>query len=113
MEAMNVVLAMDLARGSGVATHFLIGVADRATRNWLVSRSVMAASFVAQRIRAGARFEACCIGKRGPDLVLQSLGDGSEAVVMARRAGGGFTLKDMPPCGDSAGSGPFRGGKPV
>lgn len=113
METMNVVLAVDCDPRTGFATNFLIGVADRAIRNWLETPSVMAAAFVAQRIRTGARFEIFYIGEAGPDLALQRMPTGYEAAVSAPRADAGFTLDDLPPCGTHAESWIYRGGKPA
>lgn len=108
METIYVVLAVDRDPDTGIATRFLIGVADRATRNWLVSPSVMAADFVAQRIRSGIRFETFYIGEAGPELVLERMVDGSVAVASAPRVDTGFTLDDLPPCGPT-----YRGGKQI
>jgi hypothetical protein len=113
METMNVVLAVDRDPSTGVATHFLVGVADRVTHNWLERPSVMGAAFVAQRIRKGIRFETFHIGEAGPDLVLQRMADGSEVVISAPPGGAGFTFDDLPPCGTSTGSQIYRGGKPA
>lgn len=113
MDVMNVVLAVDRDPNMGFATRFLIGVADRATRNWIERPSLMAAPFVAKRIRAGARFETFYIGEAGPDLALRRQPDGQEAVVSVPQADAGFSLEDLPPCGMPAGSSIYRCGKPV
>lgn len=111
METMNVVLCVDHDHQTGVATHFLVGLADRATRNWLASPSVMPAVFVAQRILSGVRFETCYLGELGPDLAVQTLADGNLTVVTAPMSGASFGLEDMPPCGARTQSIVYRGGR--
>lgn len=111
METMNVVLCVDHDHQTGVATHFLVGLADRATRNWLASPSVMPAVFVAQRILSGVRFETCYLGELEPDLAVQTLADGNLTVVTAPMSGASFGLEDMPPCGARTQSIVYRGGR--
>lgn len=71
----------------------LIGVADRATRNWFSAPSRMAADFVAKRIQTGAQFETFPAGEAGPCLQVDVREGEAAVVVGGQNAETGISLK--------------------
>ena len=113
METMNVVLAVDRDPGTGAPTRFLVGVADRATRNWLAMPALMAAPFLARRIEAGIRFETFFAGESGPVLTLVQDGESRDLIVGRENPDSGISLDDLPPCGSARQPVIYRGGRPI
>lgn len=111
MDTMNVVLAADRDGETGRITQLLVGVADRATRNWLSPPEVMSATHVTRCIQAGQRFETFYIGEAGPVLTVARMADGVDEVVAVDGDDGPIRLADLPPCGNGGQRHTYRLGR--